>query len=125
VAPPNSGWSNWELLMPMNVPQAVAFQGFPVAVNNQTDFQELQVCTVASDGGLWTINQANPLGTGWNPWRFLSSPKSAGLYPLQSPVVAVTNSGLNVFVSGGDGNVWSISQASPGGPWGAFIGLAG
>ncbi|MGB8909097.1 MAG: hypothetical protein WCC84_10150, partial [Candidatus Cybelea sp.] len=118
---PNGGWSDWQLLMPLNVPRAVGFQGFPTVVNNHTDPQELQVCTIGSDGGLWTINQGASSPSGWNPWRFLASPSNAPLYPLQAPVIAVTSSGLTVIISGDDGNLWSISQTSPGGTWGPLV----
>jgi hypothetical protein len=118
---PNGTWSLWSALMPLNVPAAVAFQGVLTVVNNTTDYRELDVFAIGSDGGLWFIDELHAASTAWKEWQFLYAPPNLLLSSSNTPAVAVTQNGLAVLVSASDGNIWGISQTQPGGSWGPII----
>ena len=114
---PNNGWSGWAELQPA---MAVQFSGLGAVTNNQDG--RFQLCFIGSDGALWTKAQSAP-SNGWSAARFLDgAPPGSALNGDQIPATGRNADGrLAVFVAGSDGNIWQITQISPGGTWGALV----
>jgi hypothetical protein len=112
---PSGGWSSWsQLQAPVS---GVQFLGLGAVANNRDG--RFQLFFVGSDGALWTLPQSVPSG-GWGQVLSLkSAPPGKALKPDQMPAAGLNaNGNLAVFVTGADGNIWQISQTSPGGAWG-------
>ncbi len=115
---PSNGWSSWALLLgPL---PGVQFNGLGGIANNQDG--RFQLFFIGSDGALWTMPQSSP-SNGWSPVRFLDgAPPAQALDGDQIPGAGLNfNGDMSAFVLGQDGNVWQITQISPGGTWGALV----
>ena len=115
---PGAGWSPWELLLgPL---PGVQFDGLGEIANNKDG--RFQLFFIGSDGALWTMPQSSP-SSGWSPVRFLDgAPPAQALNGDQIPGAGLNfNGDMSAFVVGQDGNVWQITQISPGGSWGGLI----
>lgn len=115
---PNNGWSSWvQLQAPL---PGIQFDGLGSVTNDQDG--RFQLFFVGTDGALWTLAQSHP-NNGWGSIRFLDgAPPADALNADQIPATgANANGDLAAFVTGADGNVWEIVQASPGGPWGTLV----
>jgi hypothetical protein len=114
---PSGGWSAWSLLQAPA--HEVQFLGSGTVANNKD--RRFQLFFIGSDGGLWTLAQAVPSG-GWGQVRSLNAPPGQVLSRDQTPASGLNGSGnLTVFITGTDGNIWHISQTSPGGSWGSLV----
>jgi hypothetical protein len=115
---PSNGWSAWaQLLAPL---AGVQFFGLGGLNNNQDG--RFQLFFIGSDGALWTLSQSAP-SNGWGEVRFLDgAPPGEAIDGDQIPASGLNADGaLAAFVAGADGNVWQISQSSPGGTWGGLV----
>lgn len=118
LSPNANTWSDWSPLMPLDATGAVGFEGLLSVANVTTDIGELEVSTIASDGGLWTIRQTTPSGPEWNPWRYVGS---GNLNPTHNITSIVGANGLNLIVPWDDAGFWALAQTSPGGPFGQIL----
>ncbi|HEV2135044.1 MAG TPA: hypothetical protein VGR47_12470 [Terracidiphilus sp.] len=115
---PSNGWSSWaQLVAPL---PGVQFYGLGGVYNNQDG--RFQLLFIGSDGALWTIPQSSP-SNGWNPVRFLDgAPTAQAINADQIPACGKNANGdLAAFVAGADGNIWQLTQISPGGTWGTLV----
>ena len=115
---PSNGWSTWaQLVAPL---PGVQFYGLGGVANNQDG--RFQLFFIGSDGALWTIPQSSP-SNGWSPVRFLDgAPPAQAMNADQIPASALNANGdMAAFVAGADGNVWQLTQISPGGTWGTLV----
>jgi len=114
---PNSGWSTWVAL---TTPLTIELFGLGTVSNDSSG--SLRVLTIGADGALWTIAQSVP-SNGWGNWRFLDgAPRAQALNGDQIPAASLQANGIfSAFVLGEDGNIWTIAQTTPNGPWGPMI----
>lgn len=118
LTPNGNSWSGWSPLMPLGAGGAVAFRGLLSVANVATNVGELEVSTITSDGGLWTIRQTTPSGPEWNQWRYVYG---GGLDPTNNITSIVGANGLNLVVPWLDASFWALAQTSPGGPFGQIL----
>jgi hypothetical protein len=98
----------------------VPLYGLGAVANNKDG--RFQLFFIGSDGALWTLNQSSP-SNGWSPVRFLDgAPPGQAMNGDQIPACAMNANGdLSAFVLGADGNIWQLTQISPGGTWGPLV----
>jgi hypothetical protein len=98
----------------------VQFYGLGGIANNKDG--RFQLFFIGSDGALWTMPQSSP-SNGWSPVRFLDgAPPAQAINADQIPGAGLNfNGDMSAFVVGQDGNVWQITQISPGGTWGGLV----
>ena len=78
----------------------------------------LELMALGRDGSLWAQWQTAP-SNGWSPWGSHGQP--AGVVLEGSPMLAPSADGrLEMFVVGGDGNLWAKWQTAPSNGWSAW-----
>lgn len=115
---PSNGWSSWAQLQPA-LP-GVQLWGLGAVTNNADG--RFQLFFIGSDGALWTKAQSSP-SNGWKTVHFLdAAPSATAMNGDQIPAAGRNANGrLAVFVMGSDGDVWQLTQTSPGGAWGQLV----
>ena len=108
---PNNGWSGWDSFgSPPGVPFTI---GDPRVVRNEDG--RLEVFILGSDGNIWHIWQVAP-NNGWSGWD--SFPAAPAGVANGAPFVGTNQDGrIELFVTGGDGNVYHIWQTAPSNGW--------
>ena len=114
---PGGGWSAWASLA---APSPGLSIGDPRVVVNADG--RLEVFVQAKDQKIWHVWQTAPSG-GWSAWVSLAGPAVA--ISNGAPFVGVNADGrIEMFVTGGDGNIYHIYQTAPGAGWSAWSLLA-
>jgi YVTN family beta-propeller protein len=113
---PGGPWSNWE---------GPGFKGQPVPMIRMAAAGEntgsVQLFTLDSSGNVWGIRQQSP-GGDWGPW---SGPRLAN-QPVTFVQISAAqqsgNRGVELWATEANGQIWTLYQITPGGPWSSWEG---
>lgn len=107
---PDGAWSPW--LSHGHPPSTTVSGSLEVAPNADG---RLELFITGNDGNLYHIWQTAPNGT-WSSWLSHGQPSSSTQFGF--PTLALNSDGrLELFISGEDGNLYQLSQTTPGGTW--------
>lgn len=109
-------WTNWDGPRFMGQP-APAMQLAAATQNNQC----MMIVMLDAAGMIWTLAETQP-GQGYGTWQ---GPGVAGQKYSFTTLTAGAQSGsggIQLFATDPAGQIWTLSQTSPGGPWGAWQG---
>jgi hypothetical protein len=117
---PNGGWKNdW---LDMGRPSLNArIKSHTVGKNADG---RLEIFGVGDDNALWQKWQVAP-NSGWSNWKSLGAPARDISLTDRFTVGKNQDGRQEVFVVGGDGNVWQIWQTAPNGGWSDWRKLGG
>ncbi len=115
-ASPSGSWGNWSTDWLASQPTEFA----QIAASQQWGDRGVELWSIDLDGNIWTLYQKTP-GGAWSSWE------GPGFKNQPVPMIRVAAAGQNngcviLFALDSSGQVWSISQSSPGGNWGGWSG---
>ena len=120
-ASPSGGWDEWSADWLAGQPTEM----IQIAAAQQWGSRGIELWSIDHTGNIWTLYQKTA-GGAWSSWEgpgFKNQP-----VPMTRVAAAGQNNGCVMLVAlDAAGQVWSISQTSPGGNWGGWSGpnLAG
>jgi hypothetical protein len=119
-------WGDWGVIAQLpggSIDDMVAAQNSSLAPGSKAGTLEFFV--LSSDGNIYSDSQQSPGGT-WGGLTSLGSPRGGWSFTVRQIAVARNDAApgsqagtLEVFALGSDDRVYSDSQQSPGGTWGA------